>query len=109
MLKSAFGNIPADGAQQFAPFASLKGYDDMVHMQENQQINKPDLTEDDIARISHELSAISLGDAVRIEFWHSGMRKTLTDNVKELVPAFQTITVGKTKISFSDIYDIQRL
>ena len=109
MLKSAFGNIPADEAQQFAPFASLKGYEDYVRVQEEQRTTKPDLTEDDIARISHELSAISRGDVVCVEFWQGGKRKSLTDNVSELIPAFQTVTVGKTKISFSDIYDIQRL
>ena len=97
-----------DRARQFMPFAALKGYYDLVRDRERVVEPRREQTEDDVARISARLAALRKGDAVRAVHYveREGSYIETRGGVSRIDPTFQTIVVGSTAISFSDLADI---
>ena len=109
-MPSAFttsGKMRAGRAQQFMPFAALKGYYDLVAAQERVEEPRKEHTEEDIARISQMLAQLRKGTVVKVRHYEDGAYVTTTGAVTEIVPEYQTLRIIKQVISFEDIYDIE--
>lgn len=103
------GKLRAGRAQQFMPFAALRGYYDLVAAQERVVEPRHDHTEEDIARLSALLAQVKKGSVVRIKHYENGAYLTTCGAVTEIVPEYQTLRVIKTRIAFEDIYELELL
>lgn len=111
-MPSAFtsnGKARAGRAQQFMPFAALKGYYDLVAKQERRVEPRKDHTEEDVRHLSELLSQVKKGSVVRVLHYEDGAYVTTCGAVSEIVPEYQTLRVIKQIISFEDIYELEFL
>ncbi len=103
------GKLRANRAAQFSPFASLRGYYDVVRKQERVEEPRREHTEEDIARISSVLSTLRKGDVVRVVHYKQGAYLTTCGAITEIVPEYQTLRIIKQTLHFEDIYEIEKL
>lgn len=103
------GKVRASRAQQFMPFAALRGYYDLVAQQERVIEPRKEHTEEDIARLSALLSQVRKGSVVQVRHYEDGAYVITCGAVSEIIPEYQTLRVIKKRISFEDIYDLQLL
>ena len=117
-----------DRAAQFAPFAALSGYDDMIGEEARLVDNKIELSEEEIALLNQKLSLImdmiASGEKPELSItWFipdplkaGGRYETVQEKIRKIDPAEQTITldrkIGKSgsfeKIRIADILDVER-
>ena len=99
-------NDKTDRARQFMPFASLKGYYDMVREKEKIISEKRELSEYKAEILSNKLLRVKKGMVVRAVYYHIDGYVKAEGMVSNIDFDFRTITIIKTKIPFDDIYDI---
>ena len=99
----------SDRAIQFAPFAALKGYYELIRERERVVVDKKELMEDGAELLSEKLLHIKIGMMLKIIHYSEG-EYISTEGVVTVVD-FENryITVVKNKILFDDIYDITGL
>lgn len=103
------GKLRAGRAQQFMPFAALRGYYNLVAQQERVVEPRRDHTEEDVMHLSNLLSQVKKGSVVRVKHYQDGAYVTTCGAVTEIVPEFQMLRVIKQRISFEDIYELEFL
>lgn len=96
----------ADRAKQFMPFASLKGYYDMVREQEKIVSEKRELSEYSAEILSNKLLQVKKGSVIKAVYYHTDGYVKIEGMVSSIDFAMRILTIVKTKISFDDIYDI---
>lgn len=97
----------ANRAQQFLPFASLRGYYDLVRKVERVPSEKHIATEEEVWEISQILGSLSKGDIVKVLYYDTDSYVEIHGAVSEVVSAYRYLRVIKTKIAFDDILKIQ--
>ena len=96
------GRAPrASRAQQFMPFAALRGYYELIRERERIVQPKHELTEEEALVLSGKLSR------VRITYYDGDAYATSCGMVSDIDVASRTITVVRTRIRFDDILDIR--
>ena len=95
-----------DRARQFMPFASLKGYYDMVREKEKIISEKRELSEYKAEILSNKLLRIKKGSLVKVVYYHMDGYVKAEGMVSNIDFDFRILTLIKTKIPFDDIYDI---
>lgn len=103
------GKLRAGRAQQFMPFASLRGFYDMVRQQERRVEPRREHTEEDIERLSRLLAQLEKGTVARITHYQGDAYVISCGAVTEIVPAYKTLRIIKECIAFEDIYEIEIL
>ncbi len=93
-------------AKQFMPFASLKGYYDLILEREKIIEPKGELSEEKIQKISKTLNFIKKGTYVKVKFYENNGYVTKEGIVSNLNIELHKIQVLKQVIKFEDIYDI---
>lgn len=96
-------------AMQFAPYAALRGFDELIDKRRERKEKRKELAEDERERINRILSRLSVGSLVRVKYYEVDRYKTLCGVLSELDTVFYTLTVVKTKIDIADIDDIEPL
>ncbi|MCQ2387748.1 MAG: YolD-like family protein [Clostridia bacterium] len=96
----------SERAKQFMPFASLRGYEQMVKKSEEIISDKIEISEDRIERLSEIMSKIKKGDEVLIEYYANGKYIKKQGIVANIDTVYKTITVIKDRIAFEDVYDL---
>ena len=98
-------------AKQFMAFDAMKGLKEALQEREERhlRVEKRELTDETIERISKQLKKIVKGDTVEILYFSAYRELTVTGAVKKLDYALKYIAVGDERIDFDDIYSIKIL
>ena len=96
----------SDRAKQFMPFASLKGYYDMVRAQEKIIGAKKELSEYRASLLSKKLNLIKKGIIIKIVYYKDDGYIKTEGMVSHIDYTMRYLTVIKEKIPFDDIYDV---
>jgi hypothetical protein len=91
------------------PFAALEGYYDLVRDQERVVEPRRELTDEEVARISHELAVVRRGDLVRVTHYVGGAYVTQEGVVSEIDVPFHVLQVVRTRIRFEDLWSVEVL
>ena len=70
-------------------------------------VKKKTISEDMKMVISNRLNILKKNDMVKVVYYNSGEYLKIQGLVSKIDPTFQELTVVKTKISFSDIYELR--
>lgn len=98
----------AGRAQQFMPFAALKGYYDLIRERERVPQPKHELTEEEAAALSAELARLERRTMVRVVYYDRDAYVTVQGLVTDMDEAARTLTVVRTRIPFDDIRELHR-
>lgn len=95
-------------ASQFAPFDALKGLSEAIKLKEyeHERVQKNNLSEDEILRISKILSKIKRGDTIFVKYFFDGYIKEITGSAKIFI-CEGYLLVSDIEINFNDILDIK--
>lgn len=95
-------------AKQFAPFAALKGFEEAIAAKEHIIIERPELSEDQLAMLDYKLTELSTCQMVTIVYYsHEFSHYTkITGLITKIDESDRSITVVSTRISCDDIIDI---
>lgn len=96
-------------ARQFAPFAALKGYYELVRECERVKEPKRDLSEETLDCIYGKLFQVEKGNMVRVTYYDVDAYMTIEGLVANVDHAFSRLTVAKTTISFDDVLGVALL
>ena len=97
----------ADRARQFASFAALRGFEDMIREQNLQISPKKELSEEDAVRLNRIISKVEKGVLVTVRYYTGKGYATLQGMVSELDLTMRTLTVVKKKIALDDVSHIE--
>ena len=103
----AKNNEYQDRAKIFLSFAALKGFEEALREKEKIIVKKKTISEDMKMVISNRLNILKKNDMVKVVYYNSGEYLKIQGLVSKIDPTFQELTVVKTKISFSDIYELR--
>ena len=101
------GGERADRAQQFIPFAALRGYYDLVRAQERRVEPRHELTEEEALELSRVMARVSKGSMVEAVHYDGDAYETTTGLVSAVDTAFRTLTVVKRRIAFDDLRSLR--
>ena len=91
-------------AKQFAPFAALRGYYDMIRSKQRRIQPRREMSEDYAEELSRKMQQVRKGSMVRIiHYDHDGYIVT-EGSVSRLDTDFRSMTIVKTVISLDDIW-----
>ncbi len=93
-------------AKQFAPFAALRGYYELIREREKIVVDKIEFPEDMAEIISRKLGQVEKGMMVEIIHYAHGEYISTKGIVSEFDAVGHSLTIVKTKILFDDIFDI---
>lgn len=93
-------------AKQFMPFASLKGYFDLIREEQRIKEPKKSLSEEGATVLSFKLNQVKKGMLVKITYYNVDAYETMEGIVSNFDDTFRNITVVKKMIPFDDILDI---
>lgn len=99
----------SDRAKQFMPFASLRGFDQIVKEKEKVLIEKRELSEEEIMELSNKLTSVKKGDLVSVIYFLFGEYKKTTGVITAIDLTLKNLTIVKTKIDFEDLYSIEKV
>lgn len=91
---------------QFAPFAALTGYDDMVKEQGIDIDEKKNLSEDEIHQINETIIKLKRNDIVRVQYYRHNLNHEITGKITKIELERNNIMVEKLNISFEEIVSI---
>lgn len=97
----------ADRAQQFMPFAALKGYYDLIRQRERVVQPRCELTDEEALDLSRKLSQMERREMARIVHHDGEAYVTTRGLVSDIDLAGRTVTVVRTRIAFDDIRSIE--
>lgn len=99
----------ANRARQFMPFASLRGYYDLIRQQERVREPRRELSDDQAEELSAVLAGFRRGDMVRVRHY-VGDHYELTEGVlTEFDQVFRRMTIVRTELRFDDVISAERL
>ena len=96
----------AERAKIFMPFASLKGYYDLILAQEDGQEGKRQVDEETAVKISDKLNRINKGSSIKVDYYECGNYISEKGKVSRIDYSYKFLVVNGQKIWFDDIMDI---
>ena len=93
-------------AKQFMPFASLKGYFDLIREEQRIKEPKKNLSEEGATVLSFKLNQVRKGMLVKVTYYNIDTYETMEGIVSNFDDTLRNITVVKKMIPFDDILDI---
>lgn len=102
----ADGGQRADRAQQFMPFAALRGYYDLIRERERIVQPRRELTEEEALELSQAFSQIKRREMVSVVYYDGEAYVTTRGLVTDIDIAARTLTVVRTPIPFDDILEL---
>lgn len=99
----------ADRAQQFMPFAALRGYYDLVRERERERVVEPrhDLTDEQALALSRKMLRLRRGEMVAVTHYVDGAYVTTRGVCTDVDLTFRSVTVVKERIFFDDITEVE--
>lgn len=105
----ADGGQRADRAQQFMPFAALRGYYDLIRERERTVEPKRGLTEEEALELSHAFAQVERRSMAEVVYHDGEGYVTLRGIVSDIDEAARILTVVRTHIPFDDILKLRSL
>ena len=96
----------SERARQFLPFATLRGYYDLIRERERIPEPRRGIPPEDAARLSEKLNQVKKGRLITVVHYSVDAYETTEGMVSAIDPVFRTLTIVKTEIQFDDIFDI---
>jgi len=96
-------NEKADRAKQFMPFATLRGYYDIIRRCERVPEPRRELSEEESDELSRRLAQLRRGMMVTATWYRDDGYETMEGMVAGIDPVGRTITLVKTKIPIDDL------
>ena len=93
-------------AKQFMPFASLKGYFDLIREEQRIKEPKKNLSEEEATVLSYKLNQVKKGMVVKVRYYNIDAYETAEGIVSSFDDVYRTLTIVKRVISFNDILNI---
>ena len=100
-------NDKVDRAIQFAPFAALTGYYDIISEREKIYSERRERSDEENAELSEKMNMLKKGMTVKITYYCEGGYEIREGIVSAVDIVFRSITVVRTKIFFDDIYAME--
>ncbi len=97
----------AERARIFMPFASLKGYYDLILAQEQGREVKRELGDEAAEMSSIKLNKLHKGSSVRIKYYETGSYLIHKGLVSRIDYSYKYLIVNEAKIWFDDIEEIE--
>ncbi len=94
-------------AQQFIPFAALKGYYSLVAEKENEYEPKMEMSDDVANDLNYKFTQLKVGAEVIVRYYKINKYLTVVGKVKYIDMAKEYLVVDSERILFCDIYDIK--
>lgn len=105
----ADGGQRADRAQQFMPFAALRGYYDLIRERERTMEPKRELTEEEALELSHMFTQLERRSMAEVVYHDGESYVTLCGIVADIDEAGRVLTIVRTHIPFDDILTLRLL
>ncbi len=93
---------------QFAPFAALTGYDQIVHEQEILYDERREMDEEELNALNEILPSLNKGEKITVEYYRNGFYERKSGAFRRLNVAKRILVVEKTQIPLDDIHSIVR-
>ena len=93
-------------AKQFAPFKSLKGFEDALKQKESEFLIKREPTEEREFFLNQRLNTIKKGKKITVTYYCNGEYITIIGILKEIDCVFKTINIENKIIPINDIWDL---
>lgn len=107
MAENLRAKMPAlQRAKQFAPFQSLKGFEDALRKKEKAHLLKQELSEEKEYEINEALISLAKNKKITVTYYNNGEYICFTGLFKRMDLYNRTITVEEIVISIDDIYDL---
>ena len=103
----AYSGLHADRAQQFMPFAALRGYYDLIRERERVVEPRRELAEEEALELSRKLSQVERRTMASVVHYDGEAYVTTRGLVSDIDEAGRTLTVVRTRIAFDDIVGIE--
>lgn len=97
----------SERARQFLPFASLKGYYEMIKEKEKVREEKRELQEEEAAALSAVLKGLKKGNMLKVRFYQEEAYVDLIGKLSEINEAYRYLVLVKKKIKLEDILEIE--
>lgn len=97
----------SDRARQFLPFDALKGFKDLIKEVERVKVNKKELTEENIEKLSKTILSLEKGMMVRVIYFEQDEYLKLEGIVSKIDITNRFIMIVKKRISLDDIFEIE--
>ena len=97
----------SDRARQFLPFDALKGFKDLIKEVERVKVNKKELTEENIEKLSKTILSLEKGMMVKVIYFEQDEYLKLEGIVSKIDITNRFIMVVKKRISLDDIFEIE--
>lgn len=94
-------------AQQFMPFAALKGYYDLIRERERVVEPKRELTDEEALELSQRLAQVERRSMASVIYYDGEAYVTACGLVSDIDLAGRTITIVRTRIPLDDIVEIK--
>ena len=104
---TASGQMRADRASQFMPFAALRGYYELIRKQQRVPEPRHELTDEEAIALSRTVQRVRRGHIVRVTHYDEGAYVTLTGCVSRIDLVEREMMVVKTKIKLDDIRELE--
>lgn len=96
-------------AKQFMPFAALKGFEAALREKEKIIVEKIELSEEMKEELDRKIRDIHRSDMVKVVYFHDEEYLEITGMVARLDSDARILKVVNTKISFDDIYKLEKI
>lgn len=103
----ASGAPRASRAQQFMPFAALRGYYDLVRERERVREPRHELTEEEARELDAVAASLRKGAMVEVVHYDADAYVTTTGVLTGIDPTLRTLTVVKRGIAFADVRSLR--
>lgn len=96
-----------NGAEQFSAFAALTGFDDIIREHERITESRREISEEAVYELSEKLSRIAKGSRINVVFYCRDTYETAEGTVEDIDFIYHTLKIGRKRIVFDDIFDIE--
>lgn len=96
-------------AKQFAPFASLRGYGEIIRNKERSPMEKRELTDEELTELNEIVSKLKKGDMIEAVYYSVDRYKDIQGVITAIDKVMRYITIVKTTIPFDDLLSIKEI
>ncbi len=96
-----------NGAEQFSAFAALTGFEEIIKEHERITETRREPAEDAAQELSEKMSRVKKGSRIKILFYGKDSYETVEGCVDGIDFIYRILKIGKKRIFFDDIADIE--
>ncbi|MEC4176910.1 hypothetical protein VJ918_00500 [Adlercreutzia sp. R21] len=108
-VPAGLGRPHPERARQFAPFAALRGYYDLV--QEKERVVEPrrPLAEDEARELAEAVAQLQRGQLVSVTFYENDAYRTIVGTVSQIDMIYHDLWIVRTRIPFDELCALEAL